>query len=309
MRATALLLRLFASVALCAGCGGSDPASDDEGSGGSGAAASAQATTGAGFVSGGGTSGDACPAVAKEIYLLGQNRELVAFHPPDRSLTDVGLVACSVVGGPNEGGIPRPFSMSIDRGGVAWVLYDDGTLHALDLETMDCESTPFTPNQLESFERFGMGFASDGPGSESETLYLSSFNPGDGIGWLDFPAWAVRRVGFYDKRKGAAELTGTGKGELWGLFLSVPAAIAQLDKQNADFISLTELPGVTIGSAWAFAFWGGDFYLFTAPVNAANSRVDRWRPGMTTVEPVLEDAGLVIVGAGVSTCAPTEPPQ
>jgi hypothetical protein len=304
-------IALGAALMVGGGCGSESATSGGgEGGGSEVGAGSGQTSTATGFVAGGGSgAGDDCPAVSKEIYLLGQDRQLVAFHPPDRSLTQVGLVACSVVGGPNEGGIPRPFSMAIAREGIAWVLYDDGTLHSLDLETMNCDSVPFQPNQLESFERFGMGFASDGPGSTKETLYLSSFNPGDGIGFLDFPAWAVRRVGFYDKQKGAAELTGTGKGELWGLFLSVPAAIAQIDKTDADLISLTPLPGVTIGSAWAFAFWGGDFYLFTAPLNAANSRIDRWRPGMTTVEPVLEDAGLVVVGAGVSTCAPTEAPQ
>jgi hypothetical protein len=299
----------FLLVALASSaCGGGASGADGEASGGGGTGGASGASTGT-FGAGGSGTTDSCPALTKEIYLLGQGREIVRFHPPDKSLEPVGLVACSVVGGPNEGGIPQPFSMAVGRNGIAWVLYDDGTLHALHLDDMACDSTEFQPNQLESFERFGMGFASDGPGSEKETLFLSSYSPGDGIGFLDFPAWAVRRVGFYDKQKGAAELTGTGKGELWGFFLSSPVAIAQIDKKNADLISRTELPDVKIGSAWAFAFWGGDFYLFTAPLNNHNSRIDRWRPGMTTVEPVVEDAGLVVVGAGVSTCAPTEPPK
>ena len=55
-------------------------------------------------------------------------------------------------------------------------------------------------------------------------------------------------------------------------------------------------------------FEGNEFYLFSAP-GGMTSRIDRLQRGAAQVEPVLDDAGLVIVGAGVSTCAPLEPPQ
>jgi hypothetical protein len=65
------------------------------------------------------------------------------------------------------------------------------------------------------------------------------------------------------------------------------------------------LPGVDLGGAWAFAFWGGDFYLFTAPGgNGTSSLVTRYRPSDGSVTQVAMAPGVTIVGAGVSPCAP-----
>ncbi|MGH7438692.1 MAG: hypothetical protein ACRENE_23640 [Polyangiaceae bacterium] len=59
---------------------------------------------------------------------------------------------------------------------------------------------------------------------------------------------------------------------------------------------------VSLGSGWAFAYWGGDFYLFTAPAQTS-SIVTRVRPSDGSAVQVgsLDE---VIAGAGVSTCVP-----
>jgi hypothetical protein len=72
-------------------------------------------------------------------------------------------------------------------------------------------------------------------------------------------------------------------------------------------ISEHALPSVQIGDAWAFAFWGGDFWLFTSPTGPT-SKVDRYRPSDGTTTTMIPDTGIKIVGAGVSTCAPVVPP-
>jgi hypothetical protein len=65
---------------------------------------------------------------------------------------------------------------------------------------------------------------------------------------------------------------------------------------------MSDLPGVDIAGGWAFAFWGGDFYTFTAPGDTSTV-VQRFRPSDGTVVQVAS-LSLVVVGAGVSTCAP-----
>jgi|GEM_PF-3500705 len=55
-----------------------------------------------------------------------------------------------------------------------------------------------------------------------------------------------------------------------------------------------------------FSFWGGDFYFYTAPSNGTVVTHLQTSTGATTTSPEL---GFTIVGAGVSTCAPTAPPQ
>lgn len=61
------------------------------------------------------------------------------------------------------------------------------------------------------------------------------------------------------------------------------------------------LPGVTQASGYAFAIWGGDFYLFTAPFDG--TIVTRFRASDGSIVQVATSP-QVIVGAGVSTCAP-----
>jgi hypothetical protein len=100
-----------------------------------------------------------------------------------------------------------------------------------------------------------------------------------------------------------AELTGTGDGRLFGFFATRPATLAEINPKTAAILSERRLPQITSASAWAHAFWGGRFYLFWSRAGEGStvSRVD--------IDGHLETLGrsprLTIVGAGVSTCAPT----
>src|SRR5207248_3289077 len=108
------------------------------------------------------------------------------------------------------------------------------------------------------------------------------------------------------------ELTGTGDGKLYGFFVTVPAQIAEIRK-GGQIGAAKELAGVATGTDYAFSFWGGDFYLYTAlnqsglPAND-NSSVTRYRPSDGSVTQVIDKVGFRITGAGVSTCAPTTLP-
>lgn len=105
---------------------------------------------------------------------------------------------------------------------------------------------------------------------------------------------------------GIAELTGTGAGTLYA-FLGTGARIVRLDKSTGAILD-TYRPNVDIGSAFAIAQWGGDFFLFTAPLGNRTT-VTRYSPATDTSTVVVEDAGLLIIGAGTSTCAPSGPPR
>ena len=89
---------------------------------------------------------------------------------------------------------------------------------------------------------------------------------------------------------------------------AAPVNVAEIDKSSGAILSQAPQPTVTIGSAWAFAFWGGDFWLFTNP-SGITSQVDRYQPSTGQTTTVKQNVGLSIVGAGVSTCAPIEPPS
>ncbi|MFO0611723.1 MAG: hypothetical protein U0414_03980 [Polyangiaceae bacterium] len=305
---TRVVAALAGALVLLACDGGASSSSNTDG----GAGGASASSTGGFSNSTGSVGPDGCSDDTRLVYLLGSGRELVKFNPATLELTEVGKLNCPVQGGPAVP-TPVPFSMAVDRTGFAFVLYDDGNLFHLDTKTAHCTSTAFVPHASTAFDRFGMGFVANSAGSHQESLFVGSYQPGDGIGKLSVGDLAIERVGYYDSISGAAEMTGTGDARLFGFFLSTPVVVAEIDKSTSKVLSKTTLPDIHIGSAWAFAFWGGDFWLFTSP-NGGNSRIDRYRPnpgspsdGATTL--MVEDAGLEIVGAGVSTCAPVVPPS
>jgi hypothetical protein len=246
----------------------------------------------------GGGSSD-CTEEAKLVYIIGQDNKFYSFYPPTLAVTLKGVLSCPAGGA-------TPFSMAVDRNGIAWVHFSDGKIYHVDVNTVACTPSAFVPNQA-GFLNFGMGFVSDSPGSEEETLYVADYF-GSGLGKIDTKTLVLSYVGPWDALPGlAAELTGTGDARLYGFFNNFQIIIAEIDKQAGNIVSQAPQPSVQIGNGWAFAFWGGDFWLFTSPTGS--TQIDRYSPASGTTVTVKTNLGTNIVGAGVSTCAPIEPPN
>jgi hypothetical protein len=260
-----------------------------------------------------------CAESAKIVYVLTKNYELYGFDPTKPALTKRGVVACSNPG--QDINFPTnpatPNSMAVDRKGVAWVNYSSGKLFKVSTEDAACEPTTFAPGQL-GINKFGMGFATRGADTIEETLFVvgqedtASGPVGKGVFTLDLDTMKLATVGpFTGTAAGkAAELTGTGDGQLWAFMTTSPASIANVDRNSGATAKINSIAGLTLGtgSAWAFSFWGGDFYVYTAAAGgtSAISRVDPTDFSMTTLVP---NVGVRIVGAGVSTCAPLTRPK
>lgn len=262
---------------------------------------------GSGGSSGGGANGgllDAAPGdspasndcsdAAKLIYVVTQQNDLLSFSPPTLTLTPIGKLRCSAGGA-------TPFSMGIARNGAAWVLYTDGRIFNVSTADASCTPTSYAPNQ-HGWKTFGMAFVSDSPGSASEALYVADFR-GGGLGKVDAHTLQLSLVGPWQGISGSAELTGTGEARLFGFWRSSPVNVAEVDKSTGDILATHPQPSVNIGSGWAFAHWGGSFWLFTAP--RGSSQVDQFDPATGATTTVKSGLGYIIVGAGVSTCAPT----
>jgi hypothetical protein len=244
-----------------------------------------------------------CPdAGATVIYVVTEQTELFSFYPPDATFKHIGNIVCPAPLG------TTPFSMAVDRKGVAYVLYNDGRLYRVSTATAACIATTFETDQ-QGFHTFGMGYATNELGP-TETLYIAGdSNSGigsPGLGSIDTSTFGVTRIGDFDPPIARGELTGTGAGRLFAFYTKAPTQgsfIGEIEPTSGRVIAETPLPTVTQGSGWAFAFWGGDFYTFTAPDPSRNSRVTRYRPTDGSVREVASISSL-IVGAGVSTCAP-----
>jgi hypothetical protein len=241
-----------------------------------------------------------CPdAAATLVYVITETYDLYSFFPPTLAFKRIGAISCPRANG------ATPFSMAVDRQGIARIVFNDGRLFRVSTATAACQSTPFAPNQ-HGFLTFGMGYAADLDGGE--TLYLAADgiqSPVSALGSVD-QNYVVHPIGNFAAGVSGAELTGTGGGQLFSFYTTTMQTndtyIGEVNKQTANIGSQVRL-GIDRGNGWAFAFWGGDFWIFTAP--GGGSVVTRYRPSDGSIAQ-MTTLPEVIVGAGVSTCAPQQ---
>lgn len=318
-----ILLSGLAAIYACSAA--ADSRFDDDGVGfgsgpsgattGSGAGDTTASGVGGGFLAGsssasGSPSGGSsdCSEAAKLIYVLSDANDLYSFKPDTKQFTYIGPLQCPTTMQPN--------SMAVDRSATAWVNYVQsdvfgdtaGALYRVNTLNATCDPNPVLqmPN---GWFRVGMGFSSDGT-SKNETLYVTSIGTGGALGRIDMQGNQLVEIGGFSPpfSNESAELTGTGDGRLFAFFTTSPVQIVELNKTNAATLQATPLGSVEVPFSWAFSFWGGDFYLYTA--TTSNSRVNRHRPSdQSTDTSYIADAGFTIIGAGVSTCAPVLPPN
>ena len=317
-------MRHLGAILLCfaVGCGASNPSHGGTGgTGGSGGGKGDNGGGGTGGTGGGGTGGsgggtgtDGCSDAAKLIYTIDQDGTFSSFKPDQTDITksaftDIGKLAC------NAGGLYQPFSMSVDRAANAWVEYVDqsglGKNKLFKVSTADasCTATTYMGGQ-QGFDEFGMGFVSNASGSTDETLFIaggSAVGGSSNLGTLDTTTFMVSKL---PSLNGDPELTGTGLAELWGFFPDLTANTMQAHIAKIDKMSGAESMSISLGSAagmandWAFAFYGGEFYVFLAKANSATTV---YHVTMSGLKDQLDTSTRHIVGAGVSTCAPTTP--
>jgi hypothetical protein len=274
------------------------------GNGGDGSSSLVDTNHDVGLIQGGGCS----TAAMQWIYLVDSNNAFLRYDPAANMITSIGTLHCPA-------GSASPFSMAVSRDAVAYVLYSDYHIYAVSTADASCTTTSFPINQM-NFQEFGMGFVSNDVGSNDETLFVAG-GPASGIGGgsstlasIDISSWMLSRIG---PVSGSPELTGNGLAQLWGFFPdAMPMAVRQIDKTSGatlqEFdVSAVDTSLIPIPSAWAFAFWGGRDYIFYQGASDNSTGIYRLDPATSAVDTIMSDIGYRIVGAGVSTCAPTAP--
>jgi hypothetical protein len=236
------------------------------------------------------------------IYTVDDKGHLASFDPrklPDDPFHEVGTLACD--------SDTTPFSMAVDRKGIAWVLYNDGAVFRASIHNAACSSAIYR-NGPSAPKTFGMGFVSDGVDAKAETLYVAADDDSHVLARLDrsnggVPRWTPIARQTVGERN--PELTGTADGSLYGYFPDSDGRfIQQIDRKTGARIGKRLELGTTrdVVDAWAFAHWGGKFYVFSTV--DGNSMVDVIDRKTGEHDTVLERLPNRIVGAGVSTCAP-----
>jgi len=255
-----------------------------------------------------------CAPGTDVIYVLSDDAELWSYDPLTNSFAFVGGFQCNFEAG--------TFSMGVDRNGIAWVMFQSGDLYTLDVNNPNiCVDPGYVPGG-NGFQLFGMAFVSESVDNPCDRLYGNTYSGGFGfqegpnfgtLGSLDPDTLTMSAIGFTDYD--GAELTGTGDGRLFEFAGVNPAKLVELDKTDASVIDILPLGSLELTNAFAFAFFGGDFYMFTENDSLVASQVthldydDDDMSGMQELEVIESDAPIRIVGAGVSTCVPIINPQ
>ena len=237
---------------------------------------------------------DDCDTTSDLVYVIDRADDaLYLFDPETLAFDLLGELDCGLFAG-------SPASMSVTRDGFAYVRYTDNTVYAVDLDTLECTETAYGGG---GFGAFGMGFATDSDTTWRDTLYIANDNQ---LARMDTATWTVSPMGSLPSQ---SELTGNADGELWAILpLEEPAQLVRLNKDTAAVehtLHMTAMPDPYTIDAFAFATWGGDFWVFIRTYGMGHS-TDVYRvtsTGHTTR--VAVDTGMDVVGAGVSTCAPT----
>lgn len=244
----------------------------------------------------------------KLIYVVSTSNDFLSFDPrklPGNPFHLIGKLHC----GRNP---MSPFSMSVDRNGVAWVVYGDGEMFKVNITTAKCEASNYVPGSSGALQ-FGMGFSTDKPGSDTEKLFLAANDSTMDLSSVDTahdlkPHHLGTLTAAEDQNP---ELTGTSEARLFGFYPSIvsPSFVQEINRSNGSpvgkkwFLGSDPLGQV---SAYAFAQWGGVFYIFATvddgfEENSTVRTIDRTTGKYRTI---MSHLGYRISGAGVSTCAP-----
>ena len=241
-----------------------------------------------------------CPEGSQFIYLVDTSYNLIKFDPGDKSgnyLTTLFHIEC-----PGVSATPR--SMAVDRDANAWVLFHDNIIRKINIKTQACTDvkdyspTPWTGG--------GMAFSLDQVGGSSETLYTGN-SSARRFGVIHSQTFEYDDLAYYPSYYDhSPELTGTGLAKLLAFSPgSSQQYINEIDKSTGEVSKTYTLPGAGgYVSAWAFAHWGGYFFMFET-VDGSNN-IYRFDIVNNKVEPFYIGTPYNVVGAGVSTCAPIE---
>ncbi len=236
-----------------------------------------------------------CDTTDDRIYLIDKDTaDLYLFDPGTLSMDSLGTLDCAMYG--------QPASMGVSRDGHAYVRYSDQTVYDVALDTMRCSATSYNERSTR-FGAFGMGYATSAAGTWRDQLYIAN---GSTLATLDTGTWRVTTVGSMPSQ---SELTGNASGELWAFLpLESPAQVRQIDPTTGRTVATLNVRGFPDPSnidTFAFAAWGGELYAFVREYGMGSSTAVYRVDAGGSLTRVVASLGINVVGAGVSTCAPT----
>lgn len=208
------------------------------------------------------------------ILVLSDAAELWSFEPRTLAFTQLSGRVCGIA--------ENPYSMAVDEEGNAHVLFVESRAErAFPLATpRACTLEPTDPAPL-GFSLFGSAFTRDPADLACDRLFLLSysgsgpFREGTALGTVatvDASGHVIRLASIdYD----GGELAGSADGRLFAFVGASEAKLLELDPATGAVLDTFVLTGLETTHASAFAFFGGDFWIFTeAPPPTCDACLD-----------------------------------
>jgi len=217
-------------------------------------------------------------------------------------------------------------SMAVDRMGRAWVGFSNGEIALVDIHDASCTRSEVALRRAGIATAFGMGFAPTKEGAiGGESLFLS-LEPDalEGDEELEHDTFTaklarvddgktVHIVGEYPNRVRhlRGELTSRADGRLFGFFTGDPFLLAEIDPATAELRWQRTLGSMRFselgGGSWAFAAVGSETFFFWTDHGGPSRVTHLSSEGVLTT--LVNNSGIEVVGAGVSTCATMAAPS
>jgi hypothetical protein len=157
---------------------------------------------------GAGGAAGGCDREALTAYVLSLSGELFTFDPSTITIRYLGLPSCPT----NE----SPWTLSVSRTGVAYILYEDWGIYQVDLSTLACERTAYVPFQLGFSGEEAIAVSRD---TGDERFYVYGMAPsGPLLAVTDFTSFVLSPVGPVTPPPTAypLDMQGNAQGKLFG---------------------------------------------------------------------------------------------
>lgn len=218
------------------------------------------------------------------------------FNPTSLAITEIGSVNCS--------SNSSLYSIALQRNGILWTAYEDGSLYRYNLISKTCTPTPFAANAT-GYAPFTMTFLKSASDT-TETLYVTQqSNSNTSLAKIDTSTYALTIVGNYsngtDKN---ADLAGLNDGRLFGIFDARPFTIAQVDPTSANILArypLNRSSGSDFDN-YGFTVFNTRFFFFVGNGSYSDLLTYDLSTNTTTLQYSIPQ---VIFGATSSSCLGT----
>ncbi len=220
-------------------------------------------------------------------YLWAASGELYTFDPPTLTTQPLGMVSCPTMQG--------PWTLSVTREGIGYMIYQDWNIYRVDLSTLECTTTPYVPFQL-GFTGQEAIAVSRGTATERLFVYGVDQTQTPTLAVTDLASFVLTPVGLVTPNPMAfpLDMQGDAFGRLFAL--SETGELLDIASGSGALLGEDQTAFNDPGGGWAVMTWNDELFFFGGTTTIY--QYDLTTKNLTVVGQVNDE----IVGASAADC-------